>query len=82
MIDPPRKGCDSALIATIAAMRPKRIVYVSCDPATLARDLKLFRESGYKTETVTPADMFPGTAQVETVVRLTKSNIQGQAAVC
>ena len=70
VIDPPRKGCDSALIATIAAMRPKRVVYVSCDPATLARDLKLFRESGYKTETVTPADMFPGTAHVETVVRL------------
>lgn len=82
VIDPPRKGCDGALIATIAAMRPKRVVYVSCDPATLARDLKLFRESGYKTETVTPADMFPGTAHVETVVRLTKSNIQGQAAVC
>ena len=82
MIDPPRKGCDGALIATIAAMRPKRVVYVSCDPATLARDLKLFGESGYKTEAVTPADMFPGTAHVETVVRLTKSNIQGQAAVC
>ncbi len=82
VIDPPRKGCDGALIATIAAMRPKRVVYVSCDPATLARDLKLFRESGYKTETVTPADMFPGTAHVETVVRLTKSTIEGQAAVC
>ena len=74
VIDPPRKGCDSALIATIAAMRPKRVVYVSCDPATLARDLKLFRESGYKTETVTPADMFPGTAHVETVVLLSKLN--------
>lgn len=73
VIDPPRKGCDGALIATIAAMRPKRVVYVSCDPATLARDLKLFGESGYQTETVTPADMFPGTAHVETVVRLTKS---------
>lgn len=72
VIDPPRKGCDSALIATIAAMRPKRVVYVSCDPATLARDLKLFGESGYKTEAVTPADMFPGTAHVETVVLLSK----------
>ena len=82
VIDPPRKGCDSALIATIAAMRPKRVVYVSCDPATLARDLKLFGESGYKTEAVTPVDLFPGTAHVETVVRLTKSNIQGQTAVC
>ena len=74
VINPPRKGCDSALIATIAAMRPKRVVYVSCDPATLARDLKLFGESGYKTETVTPADMFPGTAHVETVVLLSKLN--------
>ena len=70
VIDPPRKGCDSALIATIAAMRPKRVVYVSCDPATLARDLKLFGESGYKTEAVTPVDLFPGTAHVETAVRL------------
>ena len=78
VIDPPRKGCDSALIATIAAMRPKRVVYVSCDPATLARDLKLFRESGYKTETVTPADMFPGTAHVETVVLLSKGEIDSK----
>ncbi len=74
VIDPPRKGCDSALIATIAAMRPKRVVYVSCDPATLARDLKLFGESGYKTEAVTPVDLFPGTAHVETVVLLSKLN--------
>lgn len=78
VIDPPRKGCDSALIATIAAMRPKRVVYVSCDPATLARDLKLFRESGYKTETVTPADMFPGTAHVETVVLLSKGEVDSK----
>lgn len=81
VIDPPRKGCDSALIATIAAMRPKRVVYVSCDPATLARDLKLFRESGYKTETVTPADMFPGTAHVETVVLLSKLNTKQHVEV-
>ena len=54
-------------------MRPKRVVYVSCDPATLARDLKLFGESGYKTEAVTPADMFPGTAHVECVVLMSKS---------
>ena len=81
VIDPPRKGCDSALIATIAAMRPKRVVYVSCDPATLARDLKLFGESGYKTETVTPADMFPGTAHVETVVLLSKLNTKQHVEV-
>ena len=70
IIDPPRKGCDTALIATIAAMRPDRVVYVSCDPATLARDLKQFDESGYKIQAVTPVDMFPCTAHVETVVSL------------
>ena len=76
VIDPPRKGCDSALIATIAAMRPKRVVYVSCDPATLARDLKLFGESGYKTDAAAPVDMFPGTAHVECVISLSaKGNL-------
>ncbi|MBP3704589.1 MAG: 23S rRNA (uracil(1939)-C(5))-methyltransferase RlmD [Clostridia bacterium] len=73
IIDPPRKGCDTALIATIAAMRPDRVVYVSCDPATLARDLKQFYESGYKITAVTPVDMFPRTAHVETVICLTRS---------
>ena len=72
VIDPPRKGCDTALIATIAAMRPKRVVYVSCDPATLARDLKQFAESGYAIQAVTPVDMFPGTAHVETVVLMSR----------
>ena len=72
IIDPPRKGCDTALIATIAAMRPERVVYVSCDPATLARDLKQFDESGYKIQAVTPVDMFPCTAHVETVVLLSR----------
>lgn len=72
VIDPPRKGCGTALIATIAAMRPERVVYVSCDPATLARDLRQFEESGYKIEAVTPVDMFPCTAHVETVCLLSK----------
>ena len=72
IIDPPRKGCDAALITTIAAMRPDRVVYVSCDPATLARDLKLFDENGYKIRAVTPVDMFPCTAHVETVVLLSR----------
>ena len=72
VIDPPRKGCDAALITTIAAMRPDRVVYVSCDPATLARDLKLFDENGYKIRAVTPVDMFPCTAHVETVVLLSR----------
>lgn len=55
------------------AMRPKRVVYVSCDPATLARDLKLFGENGYKTDAAAPVDMFPGTAHVETVARLART---------
>ena len=72
VIDPPRKGCDAAVISTIAAMRPTRVVYVSCDPATLARDLKQFTAEEYNIEAVTPVDMFPGTAHVETVVQLVR----------
>ena len=72
VIDPPRKGCDAAVISTIAAMRPTRVVYVSCDPATLARDLKQFTAEDYNIEAVTPVDMFPGTAHVETVCLLSK----------
>ncbi len=72
IIDPPRKGCAAELIETISKMNPKRVVYVSCDPATLARDLKIFDEKGYKAQKVTPADLFPGTAHVETVVSLVR----------
>lgn len=70
VLDPPRKGCDPALIGTVAEMAPPRVVYVSCDPATLARDLKLFAQYGYKTMEVTPVDMFPRTAHVEAAVQL------------
>ncbi len=72
IVDPPRKGCDKALIDTIARMNPDRVVYVSCDPATLARDAALFDTVGYRTVRVTPVDMFPRTAHVETVALLTK----------
>lgn len=72
IVDPPRKGCDRALIGTIAEMAPSRVVYVSCDPATLARDLAIFRESGYETAEVTPVDMFPRTAHVESVALLAR----------
>lgn len=70
IIDPPRKGCDEALLDTIAQMAPKKVVYVSCDPATFARDLKRFAERGYETLRVTPVDLFPGTMHVETVALL------------
>ena len=71
ILDPPRKGCGEELVKTIRKMNPKRVVYVSCDPATLARDLKYFSENGYITHEVTPCDMFPRTAHCETVVLLT-----------
>ena len=70
VVDPPRKGCDIALIDALGEMKPKKIVYVSCDPATLARDLKLLDEKGYETVEVQPVDMFPQTAHIESVVKL------------
>lgn len=75
VVDPPRKGCDLALLETMVQMAPKRIVYVSCDSATLARDLKWLEENGYKLAEVTPCDMFGQTVHVETVVLLSKRNI-------
>ena len=73
VVDPPRKGCDEKLLETLKAMAPQKIVYVSCDPATLARDLAyLTREAGYKVEEVQPVDMFPHTTHVESVVKLRK----------
>ena len=70
VVDPPRKGCDQALLETMVRMEPDRIVYVSCDSATLARDLKYLCEEGYELKKVRPADMFPMTVHVETVVKL------------
>lgn len=72
VLDPPRKGCDPALIGTVAEMAPARVVYVSCDPATLARDIKTFSQLGYTPAEATPVDMFPRTAHVETVVLMSK----------
>ena len=73
VVDPPRKGCDPALLETLVAMAPNKIVYVSCDPATLARDLNyLTTEGGYQVVEVQPVDMFPHTTHCETVVKLVK----------
>ena len=74
IVDPPRKGCDEALLGTIVEMAPERVVYVSCDPATLARDLKYLCGQGYVLERVRAVDMFPETVHVETVVLLSKLN--------
>ena len=74
VVDPPRKGMSAAAVRECAAMSPERIVYVSCDPATLARDAKLFKEYGYSPAAATAVDMFPRTSHVETVVLLSKLN--------
>ena len=72
VVDPPRKGCEESLLATMIEMQPKRIVYVSCDSATLARDLKYLCERGYELRKVCPVDQFGGTVHVETVVLLSQ----------
>ena len=74
-VDPPRKGLAPEVIASVAAMGPEKVVYVSCDPATLGRDVKIFREFGYEAKRAAAVDMFPGTAHVETVVLLSKLNV-------
>lgn len=70
VVDPPRKGCDPALLDCIANMQPRRVVYVSCNPATLARDLRILEDAGYRTVEAQPVDMFPWTVHVECVTRM------------
>ena len=70
VVDPPRKGCEETLLETVVKMSPKRMVYVSCDSATLARDLRFMEEHGYKVEKVQAVDQFGNTVHVETVVKL------------
>ncbi len=74
VVDPPRKGCDEKLLDTILKNAPERVVYVSCDPATLARDLKLLTAGGYTLTRVRPVDQFVHSGHVETVVLLTRVN--------
>jgi 23S rRNA (uracil1939-C5)-methyltransferase len=74
ILDPPRKGCAEELLKTVAEINPEKIVYVSCDVATLARDCERLHTLGYKVKEVTPVDMFPRTSHVESVALLTQSN--------
>ena len=78
VVDPPRKGCDENLLSTMVKMQPERIVYVSCDSATLARDLRYLCDNGYELKRVCPADMFPQTVHVETVVLLSKGEVDSK----
>ena len=71
VVDPPRKGCDTVCLDTILKMQPERVVYVSCDSATLARDLRYLADGGYEVEKVRCCDMFPGTVHCEVVVNMT-----------
>ncbi len=70
VVDPPRKGCDEKLLQTILEYKPKRVVYVSCNPGTLARDLRILEDGGYRTKEVQPVDMFPQSSHVEAVAWL------------
>ncbi|MCP8617863.1 23S rRNA (uracil(1939)-C(5))-methyltransferase RlmD [Salirhabdus salicampi] len=70
VVDPPRKGCDETLLRAMIEMKPKRIVYVSCNPSTLARDINILKEGSYEMKEVQPVDMFPQTTHVEAVAQL------------
>ena len=72
VVDPPRKGCDEKVLDTIISMQPDRVVYVSCNPSTLARDLAYLNERGYKCHEIQPVDMFPHSVHVENVAWLSK----------
>ncbi len=71
VLDPPRDGCGEGVLEGVAAMRPERIVYVSCNPATQARDIRLLAGRGYGLRLLQPLDMFPQTAHIEVVALLT-----------
>ena len=73
VVDPPRAGCEKKVLETFAAMNPAKIIYVSCNPATLARDLKILSELGYTTKKIQPVDMFPYSSHIESVAQIVKS---------
>ena len=78
MLDPPRKGCDEATLSAVVRMAPRRVVYVSCNPATAARDAAWLEQNGYHAEKVQPVDLFPRTKHVETVVLLSKGKVDSK----
>ena len=80
-MDPPREGSTPQFIESVARMAPKRVVYVSCNPVTLARDLELLTRKGYKVESSTPVDMFPHSEHIETVCALSKLDIHQKITV-
>ena len=67
ILDPPRKGVETETLECVAALNPERIIYVSCNPSTLARDLKILSQAGYTTKSIRPVDLFPQTFHVESV---------------
>ena len=78
MLDPPRKGCDEATLSAVVRMAPRRVVYVSCNPATAARDAAWLENNGYHAEKVQPVDLFPRTKHCETVVLLSKGEVDSK----
>ena len=76
VVDPPRAGCDKKVLETFAAMRPEKIIYVSCNPATLARDLAILNELGYRTKKIQPVDMFPFTSHVDSVAQIFRTEVK------
>ena len=78
MLDPPRKGCDEATLSAVVRMAPRRVVYVSCNPATAARDAAWLEQNGYHAEKVQPVDLFPRTKHCETVVLLSKGKVDSK----
>lgn len=78
VVDPPRRGCDIALLESIAKVKPERVVYVSCNPATLARDLRFLADRGYVVEKVQPVDLFPQSAHVECIIMMTNSGLKSK----
>ena len=75
VVDPPRKGCEESVLRTMVEMRPERIVYVSCDSATLARDLKMLCQWGYEMKKWRAIDMFPHSGHVETIVLIQRKTM-------